>query len=68
MLRFAVVMSYGAASIILLGAALVLAYWRMTSFVVMQCSAMGIIASGFIWAGLRNQRMLRTRLAERDAS
>jgi hypothetical protein len=68
MLKFAMVMSYGAAAIILSGAVLVLAYWRLTSFVVMHCSTMGLISAGFMWAGRRNQLMLRKRLAERDAS
>lgn len=64
LLRLGLVMSYGAASIILVGAALVLAFWHLSTFVVMQCSAMGLIAASFIWAGRLNQLMLRKRTAQ----
>lgn len=48
----------------LLGAVLLLAFWHLSAFVVMQCSAMGLIAASFIWAGRLNQLMLRKRTAD----
>jgi hypothetical protein len=64
MLKSATVMCYGAAVIIMSGAALVLVYWHLTWLVVRNCSGMAVISAGFIYAAMRNQRMARKRAAE----
>jgi hypothetical protein len=63
-LRIVAVLCYGAAAVILAGAAFVLATWHLRWPVVRNCAGVVVIAAAFIFAAVRNHRMARKRDAE----
>ena len=63
-LKATAVLCYGASAIMFSGAVLVLASWHLTWPIARYCVGMIAIAAGFVFAGMRNQRMVRKHEAE----